>query len=321
MGGWLGDKKRGWEVGLGSHSRLRQRHKSIKKNREYSGNYNGSVWRVQGTHGEEAGDAMPVGVCAPLCLTLCDPRDWSPLGSSTHGILQARILERVAIPFSRGSSRPRDRTQVSCAAGSFLHCRLTLYQLSQHSTRLKTRCVIKWTRTLRPERRLCSVAGLTHGSKTHEDTSWGQKPGSGGVGTPRVYLLPNHKGKEPTVLSPGARGVLWASCSETSDWRTVEPPLCWLQGHSGAYAPLLPGSPPSKWETCNQVITQTGHPGRSGLAWEIREGYEKEGLCRTRSREEGERSRSGLSTAKSPRGSLWCQRKRGRGGWLSVCRQ
>ena len=48
-----------------------------------------------------------------LCPTLCDPVDYSPPGSSVHGILQARILEWVAIPFSRGSSRPRDGTWVS----------------------------------------------------------------------------------------------------------------------------------------------------------------------------------------------------------------
>ena len=48
-----------------------------------------------------------------LCLTLCDPMDGSLPGSSVHGILQARILEWVAISFSRGSSRPRDRTGVS----------------------------------------------------------------------------------------------------------------------------------------------------------------------------------------------------------------
>ena len=53
------------------------------------------------------------------CLTLCDPRDYSPLGSSVHGILQAGILEWVAMPFSRGSSWPRDQTQVSCTAGKF----------------------------------------------------------------------------------------------------------------------------------------------------------------------------------------------------------
>ena len=53
------------------------------------------------------------------CLTLCDPMDCSPPGSSVHGILQARILEWVAFPFSRGSSQPRDETQVSCIAGGF----------------------------------------------------------------------------------------------------------------------------------------------------------------------------------------------------------
>ena len=43
----------------------------------------------------------------------------SPLGSSVHGILQARILEWVAMPSSRGSSRPRDQIHVSCLAGGF----------------------------------------------------------------------------------------------------------------------------------------------------------------------------------------------------------
>ena len=48
------------------------------------------------------------------CLTLCDSMD-----STIHGILQARILEWIAFPFSRGSSQPRDRTQVSHIAGGF----------------------------------------------------------------------------------------------------------------------------------------------------------------------------------------------------------
>ena len=47
------------------------------------------------------------------CPTLCDPTDRSLPGSSIHGIFQARILEWVAISFSRGSSRPRDQTEVS----------------------------------------------------------------------------------------------------------------------------------------------------------------------------------------------------------------
>ena len=54
---------------------------------------------------------------AQLCPTLCDPTDCSPPGSSVHGILQTRILEWVAIPFSRGSSWPRGRTWVSHIGG------------------------------------------------------------------------------------------------------------------------------------------------------------------------------------------------------------
>ena len=53
------------------------------------------------------------------CPTLCDLMDYSPPGSSVHGILQARILEWVAISFSRGSSWPRNQTRVSCIAGRF----------------------------------------------------------------------------------------------------------------------------------------------------------------------------------------------------------
>ena len=51
--------------------------------------------------------------------TLCDPVDCSSPGYSVHGILQARILEWVAISFSRGSSQPRDWSQVSCIGGRF----------------------------------------------------------------------------------------------------------------------------------------------------------------------------------------------------------
>ena len=51
------------------------------------------------------------------CPTLCDLMDCNLPGSLVHGILQARVLEWVAISFSRGSSHPRDRTRVSCTAG------------------------------------------------------------------------------------------------------------------------------------------------------------------------------------------------------------
>ena len=56
---------------------------------------------------------------AQLCPTLYDPMEYRPPGSSVYGILQARILEWVASSFSRGSSWPRDPTQVSCIAGRF----------------------------------------------------------------------------------------------------------------------------------------------------------------------------------------------------------
>ena len=67
------------------------------------------------------------------CLTLCDLVDCSPPGSSIYGILQAIILEWVAISSSRGSSRPRDRTQVSyvsCIGRKilYLQCHLIMFR-------------------------------------------------------------------------------------------------------------------------------------------------------------------------------------------------
>ena len=69
--------------------------------------------------------------CPTLC---CDPVDCSPLGSSIHGILQSRILEWVAISFSRGSSQPRDRTQVSRIADRRFNLWATRETLSNSKT-------------------------------------------------------------------------------------------------------------------------------------------------------------------------------------------
>ena len=74
-------------------------------------------------------DSLWPGEVAQSCLTLCDPVDCSLPVSSIHGILQARILEWVAISFSRGSSQPRDQTQVSCTAGR----RFTLWAIKELS--------------------------------------------------------------------------------------------------------------------------------------------------------------------------------------------
>ena len=67
-------------------------------------------------------------VCMLSCSTLCDPMDCSPPGSSLHGISQARVLEWVAISYSRGSSQPRNQTYISC-----ISCfgRWVLYRLTQ----------------------------------------------------------------------------------------------------------------------------------------------------------------------------------------------
>ena len=64
------------------------------------------------------------------CSTLCNPVDCSPPGPSVHGVSKARILEWVAIPVSRGSSRPRDRTR------GLLNCRQILYCLNHQGADL-----------------------------------------------------------------------------------------------------------------------------------------------------------------------------------------
>ena len=62
---------------------------------------------------------MPEVLVAQSYLTLCNPMDCSPPGSSVHGILQARILDWVAILFSKESSWPRNETQISRIADRF----------------------------------------------------------------------------------------------------------------------------------------------------------------------------------------------------------
>ena len=84
----------------------------------------------------ETEDSSPVLTCilgyvyvlvTRLCPTIWDPRDCRLPGSSVHGILQARILECIAISFSRGSSQPRSNL-------GLLHCRQILYHLSHQGS-------------------------------------------------------------------------------------------------------------------------------------------------------------------------------------------
>ena len=81
---------------------------------------NSLVGAVAGQGGGEAGGGVKVEISRTVVSNSSKPHGlYSPPGSSVHGILQARILEWVAISFSRGSSRPRDRTLFSCIAGGF----------------------------------------------------------------------------------------------------------------------------------------------------------------------------------------------------------
>ena len=72
------------------------------------------VWDPRTRNSEES-----IGTREQVKITHSCPILCNPMGYIVHGILQARILEWVAFPFSRGSSQPRDQTQVSCIAGQF----------------------------------------------------------------------------------------------------------------------------------------------------------------------------------------------------------
>ena len=87
------------------------------------------------------------------CLTLWDPLDCSPLGSSVCGILQARILEWVVIPLSRGSSLLRYQTQVSCMAGRFF----TVWAIREEATQVEP---LKSSRTESPQKWLWYLSTL-----------------------------------------------------------------------------------------------------------------------------------------------------------------
>ena len=88
-------------------------HTGVERGRCLNWKNVGRVWKGLLTH------SYVWVLVAQSCLTLYDSMVYSPPDSSVHGILQARILEWVAIPFSRGSYWPRNQTQVSRIAGGF----------------------------------------------------------------------------------------------------------------------------------------------------------------------------------------------------------
>ena len=120
-----------------------------------------------------------------LSPTLCNPMDHSPPGSSVHGILQARILEWVAISSSRGSSWPRDRTCISCIGRWSLYPWTTWeahysYYFSHSSPSLSGICMMCAERISEKERekwrrRPCVTQELEVWVWRHKSGQWGKK--------------------------------------------------------------------------------------------------------------------------------------------------
>ena len=129
---------------------------------------------------------MRLCLVAQSCLTLCSPMGCSPPGSSIHGILQARILERVAISYSRGSSQPRDRTCVSCIScisrRIFYHCGLKTQEWPARPLPLRI-CV--WVKRAFPGGAEVKVSACSAGDLGSIPGS-GRSPGEGN-GNPLQY--------------------------------------------------------------------------------------------------------------------------------------
>ena len=92
-------------------------------------------------------------------LTLCDPMFTCSPGSSVHGIFQARILGWVVMPFSRGSSHPRDRTRVSCIGG---RCFTVWATWEAYSFMPGHTEVITFQKSLKPREWISSQPPLSH---------------------------------------------------------------------------------------------------------------------------------------------------------------
>ena len=142
------------------------------------------------------------GEVAQSCPTLCNPMDCSPPGSSVHGIFQARILEWVAISFSRRSSWPRDWTQVSRIVGrhfTIWAIREVLKEDFKDSSKKRQKIDTGWGGFLAHDSDSCSAHPTPRTS--------GNRPSPMGTGQPND--LPG----QPQALSP--------SPPESQSWKPV----------------------------------------------------------------------------------------------------
>jgi len=103
-----------WEFCVGQNPK-----NSIKNNTELLWHLSKNPWECPSNPSRVWSWQCMYVLVTQSCRTLCNPMNCSPSGSSVHGLSQARILKWFAIPFTRGSSWPKDWTQVICIAGRF----------------------------------------------------------------------------------------------------------------------------------------------------------------------------------------------------------
>ena len=178
-----------------------------------------------------------------LDLTLGDPMDWSTPGSSVHRIFQARILEWVAMSFSRGSAWPRDWTHISC-----ISCigKQVLYQLSHQGSRisdalLESRHLMCDSLASSSDDVLRSEwASVVSGKKTrcsHQPAWWSEQAGAGSA----TYWT-----SHSISFYHGFQGLKWRWCQQSL------PGLVGTAGHLGrakALANMIAGFRVLHWET------------------------------------------------------------------------
>ena len=120
--------------GKGGWRKLRRKRRQGREKRVITGKREANIESLPHARHCMCCDSTPLKVqVTQSCPILCDPIDRSPPGSSVHRILQARILDYVAISFSRGSSHPRDWTRVSQTAGRFFTIWATRMSCDYHN--------------------------------------------------------------------------------------------------------------------------------------------------------------------------------------------
>ena len=117
-------------------------------------------------------------MCAQWCPTLCGPTDYSPPGSSVHGIILAGILKWIAISYSRGSSQPREGTRASPAAPALAGGFFTTGKAMEYSSAIKKNETMPYAATwMKPRYHyiiLCKVS-QTQKNKYYIIQMWNQK--------------------------------------------------------------------------------------------------------------------------------------------------